>query len=225
MRKEHGLKPVPCTKSLTTKFIVRQAVPAQNELVGIMVVEKPVSLQVKLDSEDCPEPKPVVQVIGVGPIEGFINSVTGFFNWFFVDLPSDLGIYVFGTVKVYSGGGIAGVLHLRSGESKTILLPPGSYTAKALVQVFGIPIELDAGNVAAEVPIFLTVTLTTVEYVAIILVIIMIIIVVFVLFWILRKIFRRYHVMERVFRRKRSTRQPLSPVDKPAKPVTSNGNQ
>jgi hypothetical protein len=203
-----------------------QAVPAQNELVGIMVVEKPVSLQVKLDSEDCPDPKPVVQVIGVvGPIEGFINSVTGFFNWFFVDLPSDLGIYVFGIVKVYSGGGIAGVLHLRSGESKTIKLPPGSYTAKALVQVFGIPIELDAGNVAAEVPILLTVTLTTVEYVAIILVIILIVIVVVVLFWILRKIFRRYHVMERVFRRKRSTRQPLSPVDKPAKPVTSNGNQ
>jgi len=182
-------------------YVVRQAVPAQNELVGIMVVEKPVSLQVKLDSEDCPEPKPVVQVIGVDPLEGFINSITGFFRWLFVDLANDLGLYSFGTVKVYSGDEIAGVMHLRSGESKTIKLPPGSYSVKALVQVFGIPLEMDAGNVAADVPILLTVTLTIVEYVEIIL----FIIVVFVLFWILRKIFRKYQVMDRVFRRKRST--------------------
>ena len=183
-------------------YIVRQTVPAQNELVAIMVVEKPVSLQVKMDSEACPDPNPVVQVIAVDPVDGFINSVSGFFNWLFVDLPSDLGLFVFGTVKVTSGGGIAGVLHLRSGESKTIKLPPGSYSAKALVQVFGIPLEMDAGTVSGDVPILLTVTLTTVEYMIIILVIIIIIIVVFVILWILRKIFRRYHIIDRVFRRK-----------------------
>lgn len=204
-------------------YIVRQAVPAQNELVGIMIVEKPVSLQVKMDSEDCPDPKPVVDVIGIGPIEGFINSVTGFFGWFFIDLPSDLGLYVFGTVKVYSGGGIAGVMHLRSGESKTIRLPPGSYTAKALVRVLGISFEWDVGNVAADVPILLTVTLVSIEYGAIILTIIIIVIVVSVLYLILRRIFRRYHIMERVFRRKRSSPQPGPPAGETPGPITPPG--
>ena len=182
-------------------YIVRQAVPAQNELIGIMVVERPVSLQVKMDSEDCPEPKPVVQVIGADPLEGFINSIIGFFRWLFVDLPNDLGLYSFGTVKVYSGGEIAGVLHLRSGESKTIKLPPGSYSAKALVHVFGMPFEMDISDVEADVPILLTVNLATVEYVEIISLIILLII----FFLILIKIFRKYEVINRVFRRKRST--------------------
>ena len=201
-------------------YIVRQAVPAQNELVGIMIVEKPVSLQVKMDSQDCPDPKPVVDVIGIGPIEAFIKSIGDFFHWFFVDLPSDLGLYVFGTIKVYSGGGIAGVMHLRSGESKTIRLPPGSYTAKALVRVLGIPFEFDVGNVAADVPILLTVSLVSIEYGATILIIVIIVIVVSVLYLILRKIFRRYHIRERIFRRKRLTPQPESPAGEPPGPVT-----
>ena len=81
-----------------------------------------------MDSEPCPDPKPVVNVL---------QEDQGFFRWLFVDLPSDLGLYVFGTVKVNSGSGIAGVILLRSGESKTIRLPPDSYTAKAEVQVLG----------------------------------------------------------------------------------------
>ncbi len=190
-------------------YIVRQAVPAQNELVGILVVEKPVSLQVKMDSEDCPDPKPVVEVPQTDG--GFFEAISDFFHWLCVDLPSDLGIYVFGTVKVYSGSGIAGVMHLRSGESKTIRLPPGSYTAKAVVRIFGISFESDVGEVSADVPILLTVTLTTIEYGAIILVIVLIIIVVIVLYLILKRIFRRYHVRERIFRRK-SVPQPESPA-------------
>ena len=187
-------------------YVVRQTVPAQNELIGILVVERPVSLQVKLDSEDCPEPKPIVQVIGVDPLEGFINSIVGFFRWFFVDLPNDLGLYSFGTVKVYSGGEIAGVLHLRSGESKTIKLPPGSYSAKALVHVFGIPFEMDIAYVAADGPILLTVDLTTIEYIEVILIIIL----ATVLFLILRKLFRKYAIMNRILRRIRPTSLPVS---------------
>lgn len=169
-------------------YIVRQAVPAQNELVGIMVVEEPVSLQVKMDSEDCPDPAPVIQVIQVG--DGLIDSITGFFRWFFIDLPSDLGLYVFGTVKVMSGGGIAGVMHLRSGESKTIRLPPGSYSAKAIVKIFGFPIEMDVGSISADVPILLTVTLLTVEYIAIIIVVVIIVAIVLAILLLRRRIMR-----------------------------------
>jgi hypothetical protein len=199
-------------------YIVRQAVPAQNELVGILIVEKPVSLEVKMDSEDCPDPKPVVDVPQTGG--GFLEAIGNFFHWLCVDLPSDFGLYVFGTVKVYSGGGIAGVMHLRSGESKTIRLPPGSYTSKAVVRIFGISTEFDVGKVSAEVPIILTVTLTTIEYGAIILVIVIIIIVIIVLYMILKRIFRRYHVKEKIFRKKKSTPQAESPEGEPTGTAT-----
>ena len=198
-------------------YIVRQAVPAQNELVGILIVEKPVSLEVDMDSEDCPDPKPVVEVPQTGG--GFLEAISDFFHWLLVDLPSDLGIYVFGTVKVYSGGGIAGVMHLRSGESKTIKLPPGSYTAKAIVRIFGISFESEVGKVSADVPILLTVTLTTIEYGAIILVIVLVIVVVILLYMILRRIFRRYHVRERIFGKKQSVPQAESPAGEPSGPA------
>jgi hypothetical protein len=200
-------------------YIVRQSVPAQNELVGILIVEKPVSLEVKMDSEDCPDPTPVVDVPQTGG--GFFEAISDFFHWLCVDLPSDLGIYVFGTVKIYSGDGIAGVMHLRSGESKTIRLPPGSYTAKAVVRIFWISSEFDVGKVSADVPILLTVTLTTVEYGAIILVIILIIVVVILLYTILKRIFRRYHVKERIFGKKQSVPQPESPAGEPSGPATA----
>ncbi len=199
-------------------YIVRQAVPAQNELVGIMVVETPASIQAKMDSEACPDPKPVVDVPQTGG--GILDAIGGFFHWLSVDLPNDLGLYVFGTVKVYSGGGIAGVMHLRSGESKTIKLPPGSYTAKAEVRIIGIPLEFDVGRVSADVPILLTVTLSTVEYGAIILVIVIIIIVIIVLYMILKRIFKRYHVKERIFGKKETAPPSESPSEKPSGPAT-----
>jgi len=201
-------------------YIVRQAVPAQNELVGVMVVETPVDLQVRMDSEPCPDPQPVIDVLEPDALAGFVDAIAGFFNWLFIDLPRDLGLYVFGTVKVYSGGAIAGVMHLRSGESKTIGLPPGSYSVKALVQVFGIPLDLDVGSVSEDVPILLTVSLSTVEYGAVIIVIIIIIIVVSVLYLILKRVDRRYHIKQRIFQRKGAAPQPESGGGKQPGPAT-----
>ena len=199
-------------------YVVRQAVPAQNELVGIMVVETPVEVKAKMDSEPCPDPKPVVVIPQTGG--GILDAIGGFFHWLLVDLPNDLGLYVFGTVKVYSAGAIAGVMHLRSGESKTIKLPPGSYTARAEVRIIGIPLEFDVGRASADVPIILTVFLDTVEYGAIILVIIIIIVVIVVLYMILKRVFIRYHVKERIFGKKETTPPSESPSEKPSGTAT-----
>jgi hypothetical protein len=170
-------------------YIVRQAVPAENEFIGVLVVEEPVEpLQVNMVSEACAQAQPKVDVPSEDMIQGFIGSLTDFFHRLFVDLPNDLGLYVFGTVKVYSAGGIAGVMHLRSGESKTIALPPGSYNAQAVIRVFGIPFELSVGNVAADVPILLTVTLLTVEYGAYVLGVVVIIIIIIIVYKIVKRI-------------------------------------
>lgn len=48
-------------------------------------------------------------------------------------------ILSYGTVKVLSGGAVAGAATIKPGENVTFALPPGKYTAVADVALFGIP--------------------------------------------------------------------------------------
>ena len=65
----------------------------------------------------------------------------------------------------YEGTSIAAAGLIRPGETLTFMLPPGSYEAKTALQLFGIPFQISAGTIAAEVPIKLMVTLKVIEVV------------------------------------------------------------
>ncbi|MBI4334194.1 MAG: hypothetical protein HY673_23265 [Chloroflexi bacterium] len=162
---------------------VRQAVPAQNELIGYFDVSRPVSLEVTMT--ETPHPTPAVPGMTVPKAPpGVKQSYTftmvpggadikpeiparSFFDIFldmFQPPEKPIGsIFDYGRVTVHSGGGLAGAGFVGLGETLTLRLPPGSYEVKASISVLGIPLNVDAGSASASVPIILSVTLAGVE--------------------------------------------------------------
>jgi hypothetical protein len=55
-------------------------------------------------------------------------------------------IFTYGTVRVLSSAGVAGATSIRPGENATFTLPPGTYSAKADVTLFGISFSVGSGT-------------------------------------------------------------------------------
>lgn len=162
---------------------IRQAVPAQNELIGYFDVSRPVSLEVNM--VETPHPTPAVpgmtvpktppgvkqkyvftRVPGGADIKPDIPA-RSFFD-IFIDMfqPPEKpvgAIFDFGKVDVFSGGSLAAAGYLGLGETLTFRLPPGSYEVRASIRVLGVPLNFNAGSASAGVPIILNVTLEGVE--------------------------------------------------------------
>jgi hypothetical protein len=170
---------------------VRQAVPAQNELIGYFDVHTPKKLEVQLKENPHPAgaapgiaipPKPAKliqgykfqRVPGAPPIDALLpdwrKKVDVQPQWWervFSSLsPPENGHPIFLNlegVMVHSLGGLVAASHVRFGETATFKLPPGSYEAKARVGVLGVPITMSVGNAAAADPILMLVTIQAME--------------------------------------------------------------
>ncbi len=176
------------THSVTIKVIhykiYAEREAGKNELLGIMVVEEPLRVDPKMKSTPCPpDPKPKVKVPRTG--DGFIGTIDRFIKSIFVDFPNRIGLFSFGTVKVYSGKVVHAAAHLRSGDSVEMRLPEGSYVARALIRIIGIPFEWKIGE--ADGPVILVITLTSVEIFAYIVAIVVFVIIIYLIYKLLRR--------------------------------------
>ncbi|QQG48050.1 MAG: hypothetical protein HY247_04600 [archaeon] len=169
-------------------YVITQASPAIERLVGYIVISVPVSLTTKDDQTPCPTPAPQPMIIlgqdfHLDPPPS--NPVQSFFD-IFIDitrLPDDgIGPYFqYGHVNVYGGGGIAGTTNVRPGETVQMKLPPGSYDVKADVGVFGYHFQVDGGSFNSANPVILSVTLSIEAYIYTIIIVIFLIILIAIL--------------------------------------------
>lgn len=160
---------------------IRQAVPAQNELIGYYDVSKPVSLEVAMAESPHPTGVPGVSVPATPPgvkqkyqfihVPGGADIKPGLPGQSFFDVFIEVlqppeksmgALFNFGQVNVFSGNSLAGSGFVGMDETIAFRLPPGSYQVKASVQVLGVRFNVDAGNASAETPILLLVTLKSV---------------------------------------------------------------
>jgi hypothetical protein len=153
-------------------WITTQQSPAVEQKVGYVVVSVPTQPHIgrtfnDLAGDFCP------------PI-GYIKLAAAFtsdpWSWLYRPLlptmtpPVDgvAPIITYGAVRVMSGGGVAGAVHIRPGENATFVLPPGTYSAVADVVLFGVPFGVGSGTYSspegATVAQF-TVSLTSIEYI------------------------------------------------------------
>lgn len=131
-------------------WVASQQNPGGEQRVGYIAVgvaEKP---QIARTSEDlagafCPP----IGYIKLGPEFGG-NSLSWLTKPFAqASAPPEGGaapLLTYGTVKVTSSAGLAGVARIKPGENATFLLPPGTYSAEDDVTLFGIPFTLGAGT-------------------------------------------------------------------------------
>ena len=148
-------------------YVITQAAPAIERLVGYVVIAVPTSLTTKHDVQPCPDPAPNSMIIlgqdfHVDPPPS--NPIQSFFDVFYqiTVLPDD-GIqpfFQYGKVNVYSNGGIAGTADVRPGETIQMELPPGSYDVQADVGIFGYHFSVDGGTFTSQDPVILSVTLS-----------------------------------------------------------------
>lgn len=142
-------------------LVVRQAVPAQNELIGYINVEIPSEYQVRMDEKQhAVAVTPRIEV-PLPPSESLWQRL-----WKLIPKPTDEGLgwfFKYGEIKVHRGVSIAAAGVLRPGETTTFMLPPGNYEAKAAFKIFGIPFNMTAASISSEVPVLLLVTLEVIE--------------------------------------------------------------
>ena len=176
-------------------YVITQASPAMERLVGYIVVALPTGLVTKDDQTPCPDPAPGPMIIlgdGFHLVPAPQDPVGGFFDVFFeiTSLP-DNGIqpfFQYGKVNVYGNGGIAGTTNVRPGETIQMELPPGTYNVQADVGVFGLHFNVDGGTFTSQNPVVLSVTLSVeaLVYTIIIVIILVVLVAAFVVvrhFW------------------------------------------
>ncbi len=131
-------------------WITTQQSPPVEQRVGYIVVSVPEKPQVGRTSTDlagafCPSIGDVRlgNGFGSGPWSWLTEPLGSLSN------PPEGGlapIITYGTVRVLSGAGVAGVAHIRPGENATFVLPPGTYSAVADVVLFGVPFSVGSGT-------------------------------------------------------------------------------
>jgi hypothetical protein len=153
-------------------WVVSQSSPAVVQRVGYVVARVPTQLQIERN-------QPLLRGDCIARF-GFTQIGAGFapepWAWLYrpvvtATAPPDEGvppIITYGTVRVLSGGGIAGTAKIRAGENATFLLPPGVYSAVADVALFGISFGVSSGTYSSPdgaAAAQFTVALTSVEYI------------------------------------------------------------
>jgi hypothetical protein len=143
-----------------------QPSPTAEQRVGYIVVGVPVQLQIVNAKPDSG---------GAICTSSWNKFGAGFtpdpLAWLYQPLIPDDGvapIITYGTVRVLSGGDVAGAASIRPGENATFLLPPGTYSAVADVVLFGIPFGVSSGTYSSPqgaVAAQFTVSLTSAEYI------------------------------------------------------------
>jgi hypothetical protein len=143
------------TYNVTTYSVwtTTQQSPAEQR-VGHIVVSVPTQPQVGRTFEDlagafCP----AIGKVGLGA--GFGSDPWAWLSRPLAQIstPPDNGvapIITYGTMRVLSSAGVAGVARIRAGENATFLLPPGTYSAVADVVLFGIPFSVGSGTYSSS---------------------------------------------------------------------------
>jgi hypothetical protein len=157
------------TTTYSIWVITNPGPPAQEQRVGYIVTAVPQQPPtVSVAATPCPvnHSTPTIQYG-----EGFTSDPNAWLYQPIIQIlaPPDDGewpFFQYGVVKVYSGGGIYAVSHIRPGENATFLLPPGSYSVSADVVLLGIPFSISGGSFTSPpgaIAILLNVSLTTEE--------------------------------------------------------------
>lgn len=177
-------------------YVITQASPAVERLVGYIVTWEPEALMTNSTAVPCPAPAPVGTVeIGDGwshttgptPPE---NPSRSFWDIFTLPDDSFLGIFQYGKVYVYSGGSLVAGTDVRPGENVSLELPPGSYDVSSDVGIFGFHFSISGGHFSSEFPVILYVTLSVTEVVYAIVFVFVVIIIIVVVYLIRRFVFR-----------------------------------
>jgi hypothetical protein len=174
-------------------YVITQASPAIERLVGYIVKWVPEALITNSTTTPCPNPAPIGTVVigdgwdhttGPAPPE---TPSPGFFDFFTLPDDSWFGIITYGKVNVYSGGALVGGTDVRPGEKVMFELPAGSYSVSGDIGIFGVHFTIPGGSFSSGPADFviLSVTLSVEEFVYGIIVV-MIVVVILVVVWALR---------------------------------------
>ena len=175
-------------------WIITQPSPAMEQRVGYIVTSVPQQPpNVSVDSNPCPanHSTPLVEYGN-----GFKEDPLAWLYQPFIPVftPPDDGVppvFGFGIIKVYSGGAIYGVAHVRPGENATFLLPPGSYSVSADVEIFGITFSIPGQSVESPpgaTAVILTVSLTTVVEIWYVFEVIVVLIIVAIIWFVISRL-------------------------------------
>lgn len=130
-------------------WVTSQQSPAAETRVGYIVVsvpERPLVTEFSQDLAGSSCSDTALSKTGAGwksPAVSLGNPLAPFLT------PPEGGfapIFTYGTVRVLSGGSVAGALPIRPRENATFSLPPGTYSAVADVTLFGIPFSVGSGT-------------------------------------------------------------------------------
>ncbi|MBI3859605.1 MAG: hypothetical protein HY296_05125 [Thaumarchaeota archaeon] len=183
------------TRTTYDVYVITQAVPAMERLVGYIVIDTPKALDTSKEEKPCPPPPTPMIELGTGYAEGNNPPPNSFFDIFFNILPDD-GIppfFDYGKVYIYTGGALYGGTDVRPGETVSFEVPPGTYTVSGEIGVFGLHFTIPGQTVSPPagqniVGMIIEVTLTVIEIVWVIIIIIVFVIIL-VAYFILRRLF------------------------------------
>jgi len=138
--------------------------PAVNRLAGYINTEIPDHANVVMTSLPCPTPATPSRTIFPVPTTPLPNS---FFDVFF-PLPEDgfPPVIGYGKVTINGNGGTAAAGLVRPGETISFNLPPGTYTAQADMEFFGLHFGVSSGTYTTPpgaTGVILSVTIVAIE--------------------------------------------------------------
>ena len=220
----YTLTGITYTRTAYDVYVITQAVPAIEQLVGYIVIDKPKALVIESAATPCANAGQPMVELGTGWKLNTTgkSAVDSFFDIFINILPDDglAPFFDYGRVYIYSGGQIYGGTDVRPGETVSFEVAPGTYTVEADVGVFGLHFSVPGQTVsppAGENIIAMVILVTlTVEVIIYIIIIVIVLVILLIAYFILRRIFRGRG--GGTTPEDKAPQQPAAPEETPPKP-------